>query len=776
MLHPILNPAHSIKKKVLDQSESSTFWLSTLVLLCYTVLGLLITFPFGFQLNSHVINASADGYQNLWYMWWYKEALLSGQDPARTHLMYGLLPSVQVLVSSVFNALWLIPFEALFGPLFAFNLGVFVSFPLAGLCTYLLAGEYTKNRLACFVAGFLYTFCTYHLYRAEGHLGLVTVQWLPFYTWRLLILRRQPNWPNALLAALGLALCALSDLYYLGYFVIPFTLLFLGWAAFFERKTFLTRRNLLFFGLALGLGLLIVLPFYSAFFNLDSDVAEAVKVRAVEANDLSADLLAFFIPNARNPLFSGLTEPIYKNFNALFPIEQAVFPGYVLLVAGLLAPWLKRWRKREIFFWFTTAAAAFVLALGPRLHVAGQEFGVSLPYAFLYGKLPFLTNFRAPNRFGLVVVLALAVMAALSLTSLFEWVERQTAGRGLFKRVGRMQLAPTDGDNSIKNGVRGRGKILVLPGLLAGGLMLFASLENMVYPWPLPTAEAKIPEIYRQIAAEPGNFLVMELPLAPLSPPLYYQTVYNKPMVGGYPSRISNRMSLSFDKVPYLGMFNPAESSGVMDGAAAKGPSDIFPLDISFRQALQQSNIRYVLLRSYPGGKRFFTWMRPYLESNLGAPIYQNDDEGPLLAWKVEAGPPIPAPAPGAFRIRLGDGWNAGLGKGEDGRLLRLAEQDARLLIEAGNAAPATLKLKLTPYIRPQIIEVRLNGQIVGRIEGKKEWQPLEATLPNLNLKSGQNILELHSVEGCLIAADYIPKSPDRRCISFAVQNVALTN
>ncbi|NWJ95412.1 MAG: hypothetical protein HXX20_06470 [Chloroflexi bacterium] len=729
-------------------SKPETFGRGLFVLLLYTGLTGLITFPFGLQLGTHVIEAGGDSYQNLWYLWWYKEALLSGQDPARTHLMYGLLPSVQVLVSSVFNALWLIPFEALWGPLLAFNLGIFVSFPLAGLCLYLLAGEFTRNKLAAFVAGFLYTFSTYHLYRAEGHLGLVTVQWLPFYAWRLFVLRRNPNWPNALLAALGLALCALSDLYYLGYFVLPFTTLFLAWSLFFERKAFLKKSNLLCFGLALGLGFALILPFYAAFFQLDKDVAQAVQVRTNDASDLSADVVAFFLPNASNPLFNGLTGPIYQKFSGLFPIEQAVFPGYILLVAALVAPWLKRGRNQNTAFWVLTAGVAFVLALGPRLHVAGQDTSIPLPYSLIYGKLPFLTSFRAPNRLGVVVGMALAVLAALSLSGFFEWLQKH--------HPASIKMPPQS-----------------LPVLIATGLMLLATLENLVYQWPLATTEAKIPEIYRQIAAEAGDFLVMELPLAPLSAPLYYQTLHQKPLVGGYPSRISNRMSLSFDKVPYLSIFNPAESSGVMDGSAAKSSPDIFPVDLSFRQALQENNIRYVILRNYPGGRRFFTWMRPFVESNLGAAGYSNED-GSLLAWRVEPGTAPAAPSPGSYRIRVGDGWNAGLGKGEDGLLLRLVEQDAQLQVEAGSAGTANLHLKVTPYIRPQVIEVRLNGTVVGQIDGQKEWKAVEANLANLTFKAGQNLLEFHSVQGCLVASDYIPKSPDHRCISFAVQNLEL--
>ncbi len=294
-----------------------------------------------------------------------------------------------------------------------------------------------------------------------------------------------------------------------------------------------------------------------------------------------------------------------------------------------------------------------------------------------------------------------------------------------------------------------------------------------VLSWPVQTGEVVIPSIYSQIAAEPGDFLVMELPLAPTGAQLYFQTLYRKPLVGGYPSRISNRMSLSFDKAPYLGMFNPAESSGVMDGAAAREPFDIFPLDLTFTQSLQQNNIRFVLLRNYPGAQRFFRWMEPFIEGNLGPPGFKTTD-GNLLAWRVAPGVLLPSPSPGKVRFRLGDGWNAGLGKGEDGKLLRLVEQDGLIEIEAGSDLEVNLSLRVTPYIRPQTIEVSLNGQVVGKIDGPAPWKPVSSTLKGLKLMAGKNSLELHSVQGCLVAADYIPESPDRRCIAFAVQEVGI--
>lgn len=727
----------------------------------YTILALLITFPLVFQLGTNLRGGAAtgDSYQNIWYMWWYGRALEQGLDPARSNLMYALLPDAQVLISSILNGLLMWPVIKLFGPLAAYNFALLLSFPLAGFFTYKLALEVlpVKNRLAAFAAGFFFAFSTFHFFRIEGHLGLLTVQWLPFYLWRLFRLRDRPTYLNAGLAALGFVLAALSDLYYLGYFVLPVTVVFLAWFGLLERNKFWRwKANLQYFSVALVLGAAVSLFFYKFFLNLDSDVRQSVSISSTDVRNFSADLLAYFLPTGQNPLFGGLTGPVYRTFRSPYPIEEAVFPGYILFSLGLGTLCFRQLRSTRTYFWLALAGIGFIFSLGPRLHIAGNELSLPLPYQFVYGSLPLLGNFRAPDRLAVIVILALSVLAAFSLAI----------------GLARFQTMLSTKDRAAGNFLQ---KPFIAP-LLVALILGLALAETLTFSLPFATDPVQTPQIYRDIAAAPGDFKVLELPLDTNSQPLYYQILHQKRLVGGLATRISNRMALSWDQATYLGMFNPAESSGVINnGQALKAPGgpDIFPLDISFRQMLQENQVGYVTLHT---GRAAFVWMRDYLVAQLGPPTNQETLYGePLLGWRLlplAASAPAPVPA-GQFRIRLGDGWNAGLGKSESGGLLRLVEQDGQLLVTPGTPGQAALNLRITPYIRPQTVEVYLNGQLAGKIEGKAPWQGVNASLP-LQLQAGKNVIRLHSVEGCLHPLDYIPNNADQRCISFAVEGVSL--
>ena len=83
--------------------------------------------------------------------------------------------------------------------------------------------------------------------------------------------------------------------------------------------------------------------------------------------------------------------------------------GYTPLV--LLALGFRGVRRQPI--WLLLAAAALLLSLGPSLYLGGRDTGVPLPSAWL-ADVPILFMLRKPDRFVIVMQLALAILSAFA--------------------------------------------------------------------------------------------------------------------------------------------------------------------------------------------------------------------------------------------------------------------------------------------------------------------------------------------------------------------------
>jgi len=129
--------------------------------------------------------------------------------------------------------------------------------------------------------------------------------------------------------------------------------------------------------------------------------------------------------------------------------------------------------------------------------------------------------------------------------------------------------------------------------IVAGSIALLA-LDNLTLPFPL--VGVHIPPYYREIAREPGTFAVMEAPLYSATSPFYllYQTIHEKPLVGGYTSR---RLPYTIlDELPILRVL-----------AYAKPTPDIIEqeMEIIAPSVFHYFNIRYLMLHSTGGALRY---------------------------------------------------------------------------------------------------------------------------------------------------------------------------
>ena len=142
--------------------------------------------------------------------------------------------------------------------------------------------------------------------------------------------------------------------------------------------------------------------------QLGSTAATTLTGLAQDTITYSADLLAYVIPSPFHPWWGAGAAAILRPFPGTL-IEKVMFPTYTALLLAALGWAVGRRRGWPVGFWAAMAGVFCVLSLGPVLHVAGQQLPVPLPAVLLY-QLPVANLTRAPGRFVVLVLLALAVL------------------------------------------------------------------------------------------------------------------------------------------------------------------------------------------------------------------------------------------------------------------------------------------------------------------------------------------------------------------------------
>jgi len=711
-----------------------------IALVGYLVLTLIMTFPLVTEFSTAIPGDGFDGWQNYWNLWWVKKALLDlGTNPFFCdYVYYPTGASLYFHTLNIFNGLLTVPVQALFGWTVAYNFVVVFSFVVGGYGTYLLvywlgvgsssrpsscSGQGSlQGRLAAFVAGLVFTFSPYHFAHLLGHMQLISLEWLPFYVLftvkaldrsqtapagfaiqgpdgglqirreqkrDLLSLKRMRCWlARSWPAAVYLVLAFLCEWGYYVMYLAIFTLLYTGYVTWKERRVWepVARAGLIWL-LFIVLASPILVPMAIEAMN----TTEYLTPPFEQSLALSADLLAFFTPHEMHPLWGDWARTWSERFTTTTS-ERMIFAGYVPLALGALALWKRRQRAG---FWALSLLVFFLLALGPVLHVGGQSvsvlgIAVPLPYLVLYRLLPFVRLSRSISRFDVMVMLSLAVLVGLGV----EWLGRRSA-----RWSGGWAIAG-----------------------VAGALICF---EFLAVPYPM--TEVEVPSFYRQVAQEPGDFVLMELPMNWDRPIHQFNQVYHgKKVIAAYFGK-PNPLSV-VEKTPVLQHFRYL------------GP-DIIAQDISKigTSVLASFNVRYVILDSYqmPGGREREVTLR-LTEKVFGdtAPFYHDER---LIVYQVEE-PAEPKPF-----LSLGQNWGRREMQAE--RPVRQIGQGAAVHIRAW--APDSVRLRIVAQSSAEQcqLDVYSGGQPFASFELEAAIQ--ELVTPSLSLTEGDNVLHLYYSGEC---------------------------
>jgi len=472
--------------------------LALLVLGIYCVLTLVMTYPLITQMSTHLAGNDMDVWINPWANWWTRKALAEGIDFYRTEYLFWPHGAKLYFHSfSHFNTgLWML-LQPIIGGIPAQNVTTLLCYILSAFGTYLLVLYLTRNRFAAFVSGFVFSFTPWHI-EQSSHPVMNTTQWIPLFMLCLIRALHEKRVRWIVGAAVFLWLEALSS-----WHLFMFALMLGGMYAF----VFLVGKKARFWSTLrlLGIGALIaflligplMLPLILDYFSGQDYVSTVGGSRP-------ADLLGLITPSHNHPVIGWLMPPGYGPYTT----KMCVFVGWTVLVLSVYVS-VRLWCK--VYFWTPATVTFLIISLGPYLQIGGVKYK---SFQFPWGRL-IARFFRAPDRFYVLISLALAVLVGYGLAFL-------------------------------ASGSRRAGRRTIVAWILSG-LMFFEFLY-----WPFPTLQPIVPRFYEQIANEPGEFAILDIPMGRRREYMYYQTFHERPLVGGTLSRTPSETSTYVNNSPFL--------------------------------------------------------------------------------------------------------------------------------------------------------------------------------------------------------------------------------
>jgi hypothetical protein len=560
------------------------------------------TWPLVLHLGDAVPGGPGDNYSFLWNLWWMRHVLATPQLPY-FHTTYLFYPFGTPIANHPHTALPALVAATLLAPVSivtAQNL-LLLAYLVGNMAImYALVWDLTHHRRAAVLAGVMFGISPYLASHLLGHFDLIAAWPLPAFA---LLVRRAVH-GGSKWSAIG-AGAVLTATAYIAYYYVVYSCFFLAvyllasldavgvrWAS--RRDTPLTRRlrraliagAVLFAtvalwivitgGTAVGLGSLVVSAYtpqnvLTAMWICllgsilctwrPAVVRHAISRQQVRrAAGVAAWVAAIFVVGAAPLLWQAAwlvargeyVTPAYQWRSAprgvdlvapllgppLHPLLLAAgFDAYVFLhldriegvgwigiVPALLLVSARVWNAHvgpDLRIWRTVAAAFAIWALGPFLTVAGFDTGLKLP-VILLRYVPLVANARMPGRAMVGVFMALAVIVGIAFSAAKGWLRRP-----------------------------------------ASQWLLIALLVFEFWDAPIPLTLLDRPAAYQALAAEPAGG-VCEVPFgigdglnggvgSQERRVLYYATVHEHPLVGGYIGRMPADAARRYEEMPVVG-------------------------------------------------------------------------------------------------------------------------------------------------------------------------------------------------------------------------------
>lgn len=417
------------------------YLLYPLVFLLYSLITAIVNYPLLTRLSSATYGYVGDNYGYLWQLWWWRETprvLIDGNltpllgAPQGAPINYYFYEPLLIFVGRILTLA--VNYFA------AFNILLLLTFPLAGLTTFILVKKLTESIPAALISGMIFAFCPYHFWHSYAHFSLAQTQWLPVFLLALILFSQLAEVPSFskrhflywlfLLGAYELVLCTC---FIYGVMALILAVVWLGgdllWRVWKRNKICSKQFALLLLAFFLVAGL-------SGYLNLlrfkwlESAAGGGVSHSGRDIDHalaLSARPWDYFVPAHDHPIFGKYVDKIRHIFWSItedwrmaspFKPEDILYLGFVPFFLAIYSAWAGRKSltlQKIIWILVFTAIAFIFLSFPPFL--PWRSWRVYFPSAVLFKIFP---SFRVFARLGLIVCLMVAILAGYGVKFLWE--------------------------------------------------------------------------------------------------------------------------------------------------------------------------------------------------------------------------------------------------------------------------------------------------------------------------------------------------------------------
>jgi len=464
-----------------ESSISKGRWLlwATAIILLFSALTAFMTYPQIRFMDDAVARYEGDALFSTWRLAWVAHELPRAPfNLFNANIFYPEKGSLAFSDAMIVPALMGAPLLWAGVPqLVTYNIIFLSGFALSGAGMFLLVRSLTGSTLAALLSGFIFAFLPYR-YMHYAHLELQISQWMPLCLWALHRTMKNGRVRDGLLTGLFLALQCLSSWYY-GIFLCTF-MVPLGVALLIGESGAQWKAAVRSLAAGAVLAAVLIIPMAIPYFAARKNVGERPES---EIRFYSAQPINYLAAHQQNVVFGRRTARFGSQ-------ERELFMGFFVPLLALVGLWRPLSAARIAY------AVGLLLAFDLSLGYNGAT------YPFLHDYVLPYRGLRVPARMGMVVGLALAILAGYG-------TER------LLKRA----TSP------------------VARGVVFGVLTLLVWNEYRSVPL-LKTIWTRPPPIYDALPAHTSNVL-LELPLVqpdisiePIF--MYFSTFHWNTLVNGY--------------------------------------------------------------------------------------------------------------------------------------------------------------------------------------------------------------------------------------------------